>query len=121
MLIRFLAVLGVLAVIAHAGRALFALLRGGVDMFVARDLHEVRSQQGDLTGMQEAVALRTLGRKKRAIGLLKLCFWIALIFVPSFTAFPSQLRALYCIFWLLPTRRAKPIVSTDINVKVTHL
>lgn len=114
-IIGFLAVLGVLAVIAHAGRSLFALLRGGVDVFVARDLHEVRSRQGDLTGMQEADVLRALGRKKRAMGLLQLSFWIALIIVPSFTAYPMQLRALYCVLWILPRRKTNAPAPVDVT------
>jgi hypothetical protein len=104
-LLRFLAVIGVLAVIAHAGRALFSLLRGGVDMFVAKDLHEVRAQRGDLTGMQEAVDLRRMGRQRRGIALVKLVLWIGLLIVPSFTSWALQMRAAYALLWLLPRPR----------------
>lgn len=114
-----LAVLGVLAVISRAGRAVLSLLRGGVDAFIARDLHDVRAQRGDLTGMQEAESLRRAGRQRRAIAIARLLFWVGLLFVPGYTPWPAQLRAAYCIFWVIPPRRNRgPTVRTHVRVSV---
>lgn len=117
-LLRMLAVLGVLAVIARAGRALFSLLHGGVDMFLARDLHDVRAQRGDLTGMEEAVSLRRTGRRRRALAGVKLLFYIGLIVVPAYTSWPMHLRAVYNILWLLPRTGAPDGVRARFNVSV---
>lgn len=112
-----LAVLGVLAVISRAGRAVFSMLRGGLDMFVARDLRNTHSQRGDLTGMQEADDLRRAGNKRRAFAIGRFIFWVALLFVPRFTPDPEKLRAAYCIFWILPPRGNRgPTVTTQIRV-----
>jgi hypothetical protein len=112
-----LAVLGVLAVISRAARAVFSLLRGGVDIFLARDLHDVHAQRGDLTGMQEAQELRRTGRRRRALATARLLFWIGLLIVPGYTEWPSQLRAACCIFWVIPPRRNRgPTVRTQVRV-----
>ena len=103
-IVLLLAVMGVLAVLARAVRASFSLLRGGVDMFLARDLHEVRAQRGDLTGMQEADALRRIGRQRRAKAAARLSFWIGLLLIPTFTPWPAQLCAAYAILWLVPRK-----------------
>ncbi len=122
LLIRLLAVLGVIAVLGRVVRALFSLLRGGVDMFMARDLHETRAQRGDVTGMQEAVSLRRVGRQRRAVAAARLSFWIGLLIVPSFTPWPAQLCAAYCIFWLLPPRnRANGAGGIRGSFRVTRL
>ena len=115
-IVRMLAVLGVLAVIAQAGRALFSLMRGGVDMFLARDLHGVRAQRGDLTGMQEAVELRRAGRNRRAIAALKLSIWVVLLIIPSFTPWATPMRAAYVVFWFLPRQRGGLRARVDVRV-----
>jgi hypothetical protein len=116
--LRVLAVFGVLAVLFQAGRAMFSLLRGGVDMFLARDLHEVRAQRGDLTGMQEANALRRTGRQRRAIAAARLSFWIGLLIIPNFTPWPAQMCAAYCVFWLFPRRPRGAGIRAHMRVNV---
>ena len=102
LLLAVLAVVGIAAVLSRAMHALFSLLRGGIDMFVARDLGDVRRQRGDLTGMEEAAALRRSGRQLRARGIARLSLWVGLLIVPVLTAWPLQLCAAYSILWLLP-------------------
>jgi hypothetical protein len=102
LLLKAAAVLGVVIILLRAGGALFSLLRGGLDIFLARDLHEVRSQRGDLTGMQEAAALSKAGRTRRALAAARLCAWLVLLIIPGFTPWPTAMRAAYCIFWLFP-------------------
>jgi hypothetical protein len=118
LLLRILAVIGVLAVLVRAGSALFSLLRGGIDMFLARDLHEVRAQRGDLTGMEEARALRRTGLQRRTIAAARLSFWIGLLIIPNFTPWPAQMCAAYCVFWLLPRNRAAGGLRTRMSIRV---
>ena len=115
--LRVFAFLGVLAVLVQAGRALFSLLRGGVDVFLARDLHDVRAQRGDLTGMQEADALRQTGRQRRALAAARLSFWIGLLIIPNFTPWPAQMCAAYCAFWFFP-RRPKGVGGIRAHMRV---
>jgi hypothetical protein len=118
LLLRILALLGVLALLLQAGRAAFALVRGGVDMFVAKDLHEVRSQRGDLTGMQEAIDLRRVGRRRRAAGIARLSFWVGLLIIPSFTPWALQMRAACAAFWLWPRPRGGVQIRTSFRSSV---
>ncbi len=117
-IVRLLAVLGVLAVLARAVRAALSLLRGGVDMFLARDLHEVRAQRGDLTGMQDAAALRQTGRKRRTIAAAAVSLWVGLLIIPIFTPWPAFLYAAFTIFWLLPRRPAGSGLRASMHIKI---
>ncbi|MEO5509518.1 MAG: hypothetical protein ABIS27_02745 [Longimicrobiales bacterium] len=116
LLVPVLAIIGVAAVLARAFRALFSLLRGGVDMFVANDLHDVRAQRGDLTGMEEATALRRSGRERRAVAAARISFWIGLLIAPGFTPWPAHLCASYVIFWLLPDRPSAPRIRGSFRI-----
>jgi hypothetical protein len=118
LLVRLLAVIGVLAVLVRAGRALLSLLRGGVDMFLARDLHEVLAQRGDLTGMQEAVTMRRTGRQRRTAAAARLSFWVGLLIVPNFTPWPAQLCAAYTVFWLFPRSKSGNGMRAHMRVKI---
>ena len=102
LILAVLAVLGIAAVLSRAVRALLSLLRGGIDMFVARDLSDVRRQRGDITGMEEAADLRRSGRQRRARGIARLVLWVGLLIVPTLTVWPLQLCAVYSILWLIP-------------------
>ena len=103
-LLGALAVSGVIAILARIARGLFTLLRGGVDMVLARDLADVRAQRGDLTGIEEAAALRRNGRQLRTRALLVIAFWAGLLVVPFLTANATQILAAYSVLWLLPRR-----------------
>jgi hypothetical protein len=80
-------------------------------MFLARDLHDVRAQRGDLTGMEEANALRTSGRRRRTRAIARLSFWVGLLIVPVFTPWPVELCAVYSCLSLLPRSQAVGLAS----------
>ena len=117
LILAILAVVGITAVLSRATRALFSLLRGGIDMFVARDLGDVRRQRGDLTGMEEADALRRSGRQRRAQAIARLILWVGLLIVPILTAWPLQLCAAYSVLWLLPGGGIPARASGNIAVR----
>lgn len=99
-----LAVAGVLAVLLRAARALFALLRGGADAVIAREVAAARLRRGDITGLQDATAARAEARRRRYSALGVLFIWAGLLVVPALTPWPAALYASYSLLWLLPRR-----------------
>jgi hypothetical protein len=100
-----LAAAGIAAVLLRAFGAVFAMLRGGVESFLAHDLAEIRARRGDLTGLEEAEALRVAARRHRLRAASVFGLWIGLLLVPLLTPWPQGLFAAYALLWLLPRRR----------------
>ncbi|CAN5685458.1 hypothetical protein BH23GEM9_BH23GEM9_13950 [soil metagenome] len=99
-----LAISGFIAALLRAFIALLAVLRSGVDSFLARDLASVRGQRGDLTGVADATALRAAARRRRMLAIGIFSFWLGLLVVPVLTPWPTFLYAAYSLLWLVPRR-----------------
>ncbi|HUF50470.1 MAG TPA: hypothetical protein VMN60_06540 [Longimicrobiales bacterium] len=100
-----LAIAGFSAIALRALSALFATVRVGIDVFLARDAAATRRQRGDLTGLADANAARATARRRRYIALGFLSLWAGLLVVPALTPWPRALYAAYSALWLLPRRR----------------
>lgn len=99
-----LAIAGFAAAALRALLALLAVLRSGVDAFLARDLAQTRGQRGDLTGLADARELQGAARRRRALAVGVLAMWVGLLVVPPLTPWPAMLYATYSLLWLVPRR-----------------
>jgi hypothetical protein len=104
-LVTLLAAVGAMAVVLRIVRALFAVLHGGVDAFLARDAADVRARRGDLTGLADAATARAQARRRKLNATGILFIWSGLLLVPLLTPWPALLYASYSLLWLLPRRR----------------
>jgi hypothetical protein len=103
--VLLLAAAGFAAAALRAAIALLAAFQSGVESFLARDLAEVRSRRGDLTGLSEVDELRALARRRRLVALGSFFMWAGLLIIPPLTSWPQILYAIYSVLWLLPRRR----------------
>lgn len=104
-IIYVFAFFGVLAVLARVLRALLKLLHRGVDTLVAGEVHDLRAQRGDLTGMADAARQKSVARRGRLGALAMLSFWGGLLVVPLLTPWRVELYAIYSLLWLMPRVR----------------
>jgi type II secretory pathway component PulL len=106
-LLIILGIAGFLAVVRHALDALLRLLHGDVEAALAGGRASARAHHGDLTGVQEAQAERSVAWARRRVATALLVLWIALLLVPPLTPWPRALYAAYSLLWLLPRRRRR--------------
>lgn len=102
-----LAFFGVLAVLARVLRAALKLLHRGVDTLVAGEVHDLRAQRGDLTGMADAARQRSIARRGRVLAVAMLSFWVGLLVAPPLTPWPAALYAVYSLLWIVPRIRLR--------------
>jgi hypothetical protein len=103
--VLLLAVAGFAAAALRAAIALLAAFQSGVEAFLARDLADVRSRRGDLTGLTEVAELRALARRRRLVAMGSFLMWSGLLIIPPLTSWPQVLYAIYSVLWLMPRRR----------------
>jgi hypothetical protein len=106
-----LAVFGFTALAWQLGRALFATMRSGVEVFVARQAAELRAREGDLTGLAEAEARgRSAGRvRRRALG--RAAFWLGLLALPPLTPLMIPVYAACSLLWLMKAEALPPAIG----------
>lgn len=111
-----LAVLGVAALIWRLVRAGYALVRRGVEAFLARESAALRERQGDITGLVEADAHARSARRSRLRAALTALLWLALLAVPPLTPWSLEIYAACSLVWLIgdesPIRPAHGLRST---------
>lgn len=105
--IYVLAFFGVLAVLGRVLRALLKLVHRGVDTLVAGEVHNLRAQRGDLTGMADAGRQKSIARRGRLMAVAMLSFWVGLLVVPPLTPWPAALYAIYSLLWVVPRIRLR--------------
>lgn len=94
--------IGIAALIWRLAGTSFRLLRRGVDAYLASETADTRAQRGDLTGMQEAVQVKRLARRRRAAALTWLAVWVALLILPASLHWTGWIYAACALLWLLP-------------------
>lgn len=105
--ILVLAFFGVLAVLGRVLRASLNLVHRGVDTVVAGEVHDLRAQRGDLTGMSDAARQRSIARRGRLMAVAMLSFWVGLLVVPLLTRWEVELYAIYSLLWLVSRVRLR--------------
>ncbi|MGH7577385.1 MAG: hypothetical protein ACREM1_19925 [Longimicrobiales bacterium] len=105
--IYVIAFFGVLAVLGRVLRAVLRLAHRGVDTLVAGEVHDLRAQRGDLTGMADAARQRSIARRDRLVAVAMLSFWAGLLVAPPLTPWPAALYAIYSLLWLVPRARLR--------------
>src|SRR5688572_15074714 len=95
--IILLAIAGIAAVLLRISAAAFALLRGGVDTFLAQEMEKLKAQRGDITGAQEAAMTTALARRRRFFAFSIFFMWLGLLLVPPLTPWPQLLYAGYAL------------------------
>jgi hypothetical protein len=98
--LRLAAALGALVAVFQLLRAVWWLLRGGVDVVVADELARARADRGDLTGLGEARAEARRARRARGRRMLAAAAWLAVVAVPPFTRWTLWLYAAVAAVWI---------------------
>ncbi len=95
------AILGFLAVVRLAALALFRIVGRGVEAFVAGQVGDTHARRGDVTGLRNADAARTVARRARRSAFALLATSVGLLLLPMLTPWPRWLYVAYVPLWLV--------------------
>ena len=112
--VGLLALVGLAALVYRLGRSLLRLGLAAAEAGAVGGMMRVSVRQGDLTGMAERQALVSAVRRGRALALLTLALWAALLVVPPLAGIARPVYAAAALVWLLPRR---PIRLTTIEAR----
>jgi hypothetical protein len=113
-----LALVGCAALVYRLGRALLRVGLAAAEAGAVGGMMRVSVRQGDLTGMAERQALVGAVRRGRALALLTLALWAALLVVPPLAGSARPVYAAAALVWLLPRR---PIRLTTVGSRGTDV
>ena len=113
-----LALVGLAALVYRLGRALLRVGLAAAEAGAVGGMMRVSVRQGDLTGMAERQALVTAVRRGRALALLMVALWAALLVVPPLAGIARPVYAAAALVWLLPRR---PIRLTTVGSRGTDV
>jgi hypothetical protein len=112
LLLTLLAVAGVVAILTGLIRALFRMVRGGVETFIAGEVANARAGRGDISALTAAEEWRASSRVARRWYAAQVLGWLILLIIPTFTPWTRELYAAACVLWLVPRRRQRPQVTS---------
>ena len=100
LLILPVAALGVLAALVLMGRAALRILHGTVQSFVAREIGQTRARHGDVTGVGEAAAARSVAARRRARAIAEIGGLAALLIFGALSPWTARIYAALAVLWI---------------------
>lgn len=110
-LLLVLAITGILAALGRIFRAGVRALFGLAESYMAGQVGQRRAEHGDLSGIAEAEAARSQGRRRRTLATIELVFWVVYVIGAQLTPWPRELYAGLNILWLMPRRSSVIVVK----------
>lgn len=100
-LLALIALPGIAAVLIRWSRSVFVTARHTIEWFVAGQIADQRAQRGDISGMSEAVTIRTRSRGALLSGVLRVLLYSAAIVIPMFLPGTFLIYTLYGFLWFV--------------------
>ena len=108
-----LAAAGISVVLLRLIRALFRLVQRSGEAWIAAETARSRAGRGDLTGLDEALALERRTRIGRTSAIIRVVAWLLVLLVPPFTPWTATIYAACSLLWLTRARVRGGVLTRD--------